>query len=479
MKKKYIYALATLFVMGFSGCEQLGDFDDTNLNPAATTNPIISALLTNVQASIGSYASMTRPGLYAQYFSETQYTDVSLYSNPQLAFTAEYAGVLNDLQNIINQDQNNNMTQVARILQQYIFWTITDRWGDVPYSEALKGNGTPKYDRQEDIYKGILATLSDAISKFDNSLITGDVIFDGNVAAWKRTANSLRMLVALQLSKKLPTPSGFAATEFKAALNDPAGYISTNAQNFDVNYPGGNFKSNWWSLYNGRKDYAESKPMTDLLTSLGDTRQNPFGGATELQNTANSSATSNVGMPYGLTRAKAEAFTSANTNWARVLRGDLRKEDGTVTIISAAQVALARAEAANYGWTTEDLTTVYNQGIALSFEQWGSTMPASYQTQSSVALGTSGAAENLKKIAIQRYIASYPDGLQGWNIWRKTGYPVLTPAPDATNSSKQIPRKYVYAAAEYASNKANVEAAVANIAGGADSQDARVWWDQQ
>jgi hypothetical protein len=478
MRKKYIYALATLFVMGFSGCDQLGDFDDTNVNPAATTDPIIGALLTNVQATLGTYGSLTRPALYSQYFSETQYTEVSLYSAPQLPFTPEYAGVLNDLQNIIDQDQNNNMTQVARILQQYIFWTITDRWGDVPYSEALKGDGTPKYDRQEDIYKGILSTLTDAVAKFDNSLITGDVVYGGDVASWKKMANSLRMLVALQLSKKVPAPGGFAATEFKAALTNPAGYISTNAQNFDVNYPGGNFKSNWWLLYNGRKDFAESKTMTDLLSSLGDTRSNPYGGATELAGQPNSNATSSVGVPYGLTRSNAEAFTGANTNWARVLRGDLRTETGTVVLISAAQVALARAEAANYGWTTEDLVSTYNEGIALSFGQWGAAMPASYTTQGNVALGAPGTADNLKKIATQRYIASYPDGLQGWNIWRKTGYPELTPAPAATNATKLIPRKFVYATAEYASNKASVDEAVARIPGG-DTQDSRVWWDQQ
>ena len=47
---------------------------------------------------------------------------------------------------------NANQIGVATILKSYYLWTITDRWGDIPYSEALKGaaNLTPKYDKQEE-----------------------------------------------------------------------------------------------------------------------------------------------------------------------------------------------------------------------------------------------------------------------------------------------------------------------------------------
>ncbi|MEJ7693382.1 SusD/RagB family nutrient-binding outer membrane lipoprotein [Daejeonella sp.] len=476
MKKKFIYAIVILFIAGITGCSKLEDFGDTNVNPSATTDPIIGALLTNAQSNLGTYASMTRPGLYGQYFSETQYTENSLYSTPQLPFAGEYAGVLNDFQNIINQGKSKNMSTIAKILKQYVFWKITDRWGDVPYTEALTvGVLQPKYDKQEDIYKGMISALKAAVGEFDGSIITGDVVNNGSVDAWKRAANSMRMLMAIQLSKRFPAASGYAATEFKAALAESSGYISTNAQNFIVAYPGGNYKSNWWRVYDGRKDFAESKTMTDLMSSLGDTRQNSFGGSSEV---AGSTTTSNIGVPYGLVRANAEAFTGANPGWARILRGDYRNENSPVILISAAQVALARAEAADYGWTTEPLATVYAQGIGLSFQQWGSTMPASYLTQGGVALTAApGSGGNLKNITIQRYIASYPDGLMSWNIWRKTGFPALTPAPGATNTSKQIPRRYTYATAEYSSNAVNVKAAVAALPGG-DTQDSKIWWDQ-
>lgn len=478
MKKIRFYILASLFVGGVSSCDSLSDFGDTNVRPDATTTPLVGALMTNVQAGIGGYAFMTTPGYFCQYFSETQYSTASLYAIPQADFTGNYSGALYDLQNIINMDQSKNMSAIAKILQQYIYWTVTDRWGDVPYSEALQGAAfaRPKYDSQEDIYKGMIQALKEANGMFDNSsVVTGDIIFAGDVNSWKRTANTLRLLMALQLSNKYPDAGGYAATEFASALSDPAGVISDNSQNMSLAYPGGNFPSPWWGLYNGRKDVAESNTMTALMASLNDGRQNAFGGATEEQGVEATSETSNIGAPYGVARATAEAFTSANAKWARVLRGDLRGAASTLNVISAAQVYLARAEAANLGWTTENLNNVYRRGIELSFEQWKLTAPAAnYFAQATVALGAAGSADNKKNIAIQRYVAAYPDGLQGWNIWRKTGFPVLIPAVDATNASKQIPQRYIYAPGEYTSNKASVEAAVAKVSG--YNQDSKVWW---
>lgn len=467
INKKYLLLFALPFIAAVTGCEKISDFGDTNNNPAATNKPIVGALLTNVEAGIGGYASQTRGGLYAQYFSETQYTDVSLYSAPLLAFNTEYSGPLFDLQNIINTNTSNNQSVVARILQQYIYWTITDRWGDIPYSEALTGNPNPKYDTQEEIYKGMISTLKASVTQFDaTSLITGDIIYKGNVSSWKKLANSLRMLMALRLSKRYPGPNEYAATEFKAALGDPAGHITINAENFTLGYPGGNFKTPWFNTYNGRKDFAESATMSSLLSSFSDSRQNAYGSST-------------TGVPYGLARAKAEAFTSANSNWAYILNPSYRTEASPVVVVGATHVLLARAEAADYGWTSDVLQTVYRNGITRSFEQWGVTLPGdAYFTQSNVVLtAAQGTGGNLRQIATQHYIAYYPNGLQGWSIWRKTGYPVLTPAPDATNASKQIPRRYTYGVAEYGSNEKATNEAVSKLSGG-DTQDARVWWDK-
>ena len=483
MKKIFIYAFTGLLLVASAGCKKLEDFGQTNVDPNSTTQANPAALLTNTLAGANTtsglafYSYITRAGFYGQYFSETQYPDASNYTLIQDGFVGIYSGALYDLQNIQILNTSNNMNQVAKILQQYIFWSITDRWGDVPYSQALKGIefNAPAYDSQESIYKGMIATLTTAVASFDNSAISGDIVYNGDVAAWKRFANSLRMLMSLQLSKRYPGASDYSATQFKAALADAGGYITTNAQNVKITY-NTNYKNPLFNEYNGRKDLAESKTMTDLLTTTlgGDARQNAYGGASEV---LGSTASSSLGVPYGVTRAVATAFTDGNPTWARVLRGDLRTENSPFVILSAAEVTLARAEAANMGWTAEALPALYLAGITLSHEQWGVSGPsANYLTNANVAIGAAGAVGNLKNIATQEYIASYPNGLRAWNIYRRTGFPALVPATAATNATRVIPRRYVYSPTEITTNGASYRAAVAKLTGG-DTQDARIWWD--
>jgi hypothetical protein len=202
-----------------------------------------------------------------------------------------------------------------------------------------------------------------------------------------------------------------------------------------------------------------------LANSLGDGRQVAFGS-------------SSVGVPYGRVRGFVDPWCQANPTWARILSESNRQQNSSVVLVSAAETHLLRAEAADRGWTTENMNALYQAGIAVSFSQWGLPQPdAAYYTQSGVALGSAaGTAANIGRIATQQYIAAYPNGLLGWNVWRRTGFPALTPAPDAVNTSRQIPRRYTYGTTSYATNTAAVTAAAAAIGG--DNQDTKVWWDQ-
>jgi Susd and RagB outer membrane lipoprotein len=83
----------------------------------------------------------------------------------------------------------------------------------------------------------------------------------------------------------------------------------------------------------------------------------------------------------------------------------------------------------------------------------------------------------LKRIQLQRYIAAFPNGNEGWAEWKRTGVPDLKPTRFATNSSKQIPRRFVYGTGEGSTNPAQLAIAVGRLQGG-DTQDSKVWWDQ-
>jgi hypothetical protein len=493
---KILFTVTTAALLT-TGCNKLEDFGDTNVDPNTTAVPSTAALLTNAQSGLGNFINtngtvygLTHAGLYAQQFSETQYTETSLYALPKLNFDVVYAGPLYDLQNIINTNSdpataanstkfgaNVNQIAIARILKAYIFWTITDRWGDIPYSEALKGEGnlTPKYDKQEDIYKDLIKELKEAADQFDvnGAVVTGDVMYGKasngttnvttatQVAKWRKLANSLRMVIALRTSKVYPNAGEWAATEFNAAFTDADGYIGANADNFTLNYTGSvaAFRHPFFRLFETRHDYAESKLMTDYMASLSDPRQAAFGSST-------------VGFPYGLTREEAVDFASDHANYAEILAASKRANNSPYVIIGADDVLLAIAEAAQRGWVAADPVTFYRNGITTSWEQWGVTGNiGTYYNNAQVDLGVGSA---LQKIQLQQYFAWYPDGIQAWANWRRTGVPALTPPPAANDP---IPRRFVYGTNEYAVNSANVADAASRYTGG-DDQDSRVWWDK-
>lgn len=488
--KKIFYIQVIALALFFSGCNKISDFGDTNVDPSASDIPITSALLTYTLANLATSGLYLTPGYYCQYFSETEYTDISCYWTVQFSIMIAYSGYLYDLQNIINTNTdestktsaavngpNENQIAIARILKAYIVWQLTDLWGDLPYKEALKGDPNVKYDPQEDIYKDLIKELTEAVTQFksDSTLtVKGDIVYNGKSSQWKKLANSLRILIALNLSKRYPGNAEYAANEFNAALNDPSKSISCNVDNFKLVYPGGSgWRNPFYKMYDGMKFQGESETLTSILidTIGNDGRQAVFGSDI-------TGAYSKLGVPYGRKRGYIDPWCQQHPAWCLIFAPEYRMQTSPFYLINAASILLARAEAADRGWTNENTSALYMAGITASFTQWGLSAPdASYYTKPKVALGPAG--KNLKQIAMQQYLAYFPYGLHGWNTWRRTGYPVLVPAPDASNYPKVIPRRYTYGAEDYSLNKQGVVEAVARLGANGDKMDSRVWWDKE
>lgn len=494
--KKVLFGLGIATgLVAVQSCDKIKDFKDLNTNPNATTTPIPSALLTNVEANMGANLVFdagginSGAGLYAQYYSETQYTEVSRYNKPTYNFDTYYTGSIEDLQNIINYNSdpatagtaanfgsNKNQIAIARILKAHYVKFLTDAVGDIPYFNALKGSAgviTPQYDKQQDIYKDLIKELREAVDQFDNgTTVQGDIIFSGNTAMWKKYANSLRLMLALNMAKADPTTG---KAEFAAALSHSAGVISANSDNVVINYPGGTYPNPFYNYYEITKrfDYAVSKTMIDQLSANSDPRLQSY-------------ASSNVGFPYGLTRDNAATFANSNSNYAKVLKNDasdpshsFRQSNSPLVVIGTANIDLIRAEAAQRGWTSENAAAWYSAGIQASWQQWGvynATSFASYLASAAVALD--GSAADLQKIATQAWLAWFPNGLEGWDVYRRTGFPALTPAPGTTGG---IPRRVTYGTNDYSYNSSNVASAAARytVNGVPDSQYGRIWWDVQ
>jgi hypothetical protein len=479
---------------------------DTNVDPNGSSSAATSSFIASVQQRLGSgtygtadATATTRSGFFCQYFAQPTYPVESRYSNPQVQTVAIYAGVLQDCKIVIDRNtnaatsgaaaasgSNANQIAIARIMKAYIFWDLTDKFGNIPYTEALQGVGnlTPKYDDQKIIYEDLIKELTQANAQFDVNGITvqGDLIYGGNVAKWKKFANSLRMLMALRLSKKYPNYGEYAQKEFKLAFDDGAGYIQSNADNFALDYKGGAIAlNNPWNNTGASADLGESETMTKALNNFGDPRVNVFGS-------------NSTGVPYG---CAAPANTAIN--YAKILNAPFTNATRLVVFIGASNVLLAVAEAYERGWilqlpnasATILAEAAYNAGVTASLDQWGISSvgilsgSANYQTGAgggniggacTVAGSSAATTTKLQRIWVQQWLAFYPNATQGWSNWRRTGYPVLMPSSQSTNPGGQIPRRYTYGSSEYSLNLTQVTAAAAAMGG--DNQDTKVWWDQ-
>ena len=490
-----IISLGVLIIIA-SGCNKLKDFGDTNISPNGVAEPNLSALLTNSLIGLSGYVTTNAPAYFCQYRGESTYPGISKYTGLNINASGNYSGILQDCQVIITKCTDPNFASkaakygdlgsqeaIATLLKVFQYWGLTDRWGDLPYSEALKGAAVllPKYDKQEDIYSGLLTDIEYALGKFNtgsNATVQGDVIYAGDVTKWRKFGNSLRMLIAIRMTKRYPSAGQFAAIEFNKSLNSPYGYIATNADNFSIKYPGGVFP-NPVNALNVSQDEAVALTFTDALNGMGDTRRASMASLTN-------------GVPYGLSGA-----APIGTPYARLMNGSFAADNSSLPIINAASVLLAKAEAIERGWvpsmTTADAKIAYEDAITASFAQWAQTIPASYLSTvadynsgvgggsiggTSVAGSSAATTSKLERIALQQWIAFFPAGLQGWSNWRRTGIPILRPTIFATNPMGQIPRRYTYGTSDYTTNLVQVNIAVARIPGAADSQDAKLWWDQ-
>jgi hypothetical protein len=129
------------------------------------------------------------------------------------------------------------------------------------------------------------------------------------------------------------------------------------------------------------------------------------------------------------------------------------------------------AEAVVKGYISGNANELYREAITASLE-YNEIPAADYANflTTKVLSGTTALA--LEQIATQNWVGLYTQGVESWNEWRRTGFPVLQPATDA--AIDEIPSRYNYPTPEGSINKANYEAAVA--AQGPDNLTTTIWW---
>lgn len=468
--KIYSIVAATILTV-VSGCTK---FDESlNRDPNNPSTASGTQLIANAQMFLPGISSSPYGVHYPQYLSNTSFPDNSRYTTIYFSFYGLYTGPLMNLETVINSTQLQptegavaNQIAVAKILKAYFFWHMTDRWGDLPYTDALKGDGnfTPRYDSQQSIYNALFQLLDQANAEIVAGTVRNDIVYGGDMTKWKKLGNTIRQLMALRLSK-VDAIKGRA--EFQQAVAN--GLMTSNADNLTYPHLAEQVNENYW--YNsftrlGRNWFAVSKPVVDYMLPLNDPRLPVFANR--------NSAGNFVGLDYGLPTSAVIANFS-------LLGSGIRQQNSPVPLVTFAQSQFAMAEAAKLGWITGGdavAKTHYDRAIEHSIRQWNNndiSSLASYMSNPEVAYTS---ADALRKIGNQRWVHLYLHGYEAWAEWRRTGFPnFLMPAPN--NNNQPIPRREGYGTQERNNNTANYNAAVGAFPyGGADDLNARVWWDK-
>jgi len=459
-----------------------GDFGDLNKNPNQPVSVSTATMLSGAERAVSSVVGSTLGARWAQHISDITYTEYTRYQDYQQDFSSWYTTPLQNLKTYIdvNSDpetaadaavsgSNANQIAVAKILQSYYYHYLTDLWGPIPYSEALKGlEGIllPKYDSQEDIYKGIISNIEEALDLFDGGAPPkGDYIFGGDIDRWKQFGNTIKMQAALRMSDISPD---FASNKFNEAISD--GVITS-----DLFYPylaETNNQNPWYASFITRTDFAISEHLANFLEATGDPRLYRFADPT-----VNSVLSGNpqwVGMPYGLENSSYQPTNVSYPN-SQTVKG----QDSKLPIYTVAQVEFALAEAVVRGWRGGDAETHYKNAIRASLSQWGAEFDTEqdfddFYNQPDVRWN---GADWKTNFARQKWIGLYIQGWEAYAEWRRLDAPQFVQPETPLNPSGLTPKRIMYSNLEANLNSANYQAAINAWLGGKNADDTPLWWD--
>ncbi len=362
---------------------------------------------------------------------------------------------------------NGNYQAIALTLKAWLYATLTDCFGDVPMSTALAGEeGTffPTFDKQELVYKTMLADLARAdtlYGKGSTAMYAADILFANNMTRWKKFTNSLRLRLLLRAAGRMPENYATMA----AIIKDPVKYpvFESNAEAAVLPITGTTPNISPWSR---PQDFSTGRVYFDFfiknLNDVKDPRLPLFAGV------ARSSTNASLGYK-GLPINYMESPSSVNFNPSGLLQR-LVIAPMIVPILSYAEVEFIKAELALKGHIATPAEGHYKKGVQAAIEMWGGVMPATYFDAAAAKYdGT------LDRIMLQKYYALFFTDYQQWFEHRRTGLPVLPKTTFMYNGGK-MPARLYYPTTVKIYNTENYQAAAEQMGG--DKLDVKVWWQQ-
>lgn len=553
--KTLIKTFILAIVLGGMACSCSDDYmEDMNTDPSKASSIDPNAQLTTVE--LQTYGDLGMVEIYRNYiyaftqqlmgcWNTTNYGGRHTVDNNEMSriWTSFYPKAIKNVTDAIyrssEEENRTNINAALRIYRVYLMSIITDIYGDVPYSEAglgyLEEKYNPRYDTQEEIYNNFFVELKDAGAALaaGGDKITGDVIYNGDVAKWKKLANSLRLRFAMRISKVAPKK---ARQEFEDALAADGGVFAGNEDDalikyMDISFSFGqdsytDYRGNALSqlffgndpannpsylcstffnqLYNtgdprtfmiGRFYYdglmSSTKPdnridLTDEIIEKG-IQMNPCVPGSFSYDPWPTGYDSDIMKEIAKTNPSVETTMARETE--PKLANNFLKGDNPGVVMTYAEVNFLKAEAALNGWNVggETVEQSYSKGVraAMDFltDNYGYDRISDDDFNTYMENNGIGHTDAQKREAIntQAWILHFTNPAECWANVRRSGYPRLkSPAEygygQYLTGGAEIPVRLCYPTLESSYNKPGYEEALERM-GGTNSWNTPVWWD--
>ena len=508
-----LLAVLWLLIMA-TGCTR--KFDEFNTDETRLTNLTpteFPRLFSRAQAASSfinwryQYGQNLFADLYSQYFFLTAtypYDRFSYASSDlEIVWRVIYTEVVPQLKTLMEESEASSAENaLAKIWWVWTFHRHTDYYGPIPYFGAGEPGKEVPYDSQEDMYNDFFVKLTEAEAVLKNNAGKTpfgefDRVYAGDVSKWIKFANTLRLRLALRISK---VNAGKAQTEAEAAVS--AGVMTDIADDALMaktppvgdDYGGLSSIAVW-------NEFRMSASMESVMKGYNDPRIGIYFQKADSTNDYDGGRNGMLASEVIVGINKPTYNSNVGTRWVTGGGDSWSNVPAAQNIMHTAEAFFLRAEGALNGWnmdgTAEEL---YNMGIDASMRQWGVTDAAAitaYINSSATPIApqdhfnsppmndypikfSSDPSMQRKQIAQQKWLALYPDGIEAWADLRRAGvqqiYPVLH-SDNADIPAGKLILRLPYLDLEKQTNGAKVQAAE-SLLGGPDKPLTPLWWDK-
>jgi hypothetical protein len=469
--KRFPFYLLLLVTMGLGSCKK---YLDVNTSPNQPTSVPASVLLPTTEIGIAfansndlDRATSAIMQQIAGVANQTLGYDVYNFSG---AFDNQwngelYGGSVNNCVNMIHLDSASSpaYSGIAKLEMAYAFSMLTDIWGDVPYSQAGQGDKYtyPRFDKVQDIYEGNASLGIQSLFDLVNSGLadlakpstfkpkTDDVIYGGDLTKWTRMGNTLLLKFAIMLSNVDPAKAKNVISGVIAGGN----YINSNSLDFEVPFSTATGNQNPiynFNYVNRPGDQMLSSRFLALEQSLNDTLRlakfftKPNGVFTGFNNGSTAVPPTQANRSQYGSYLIAPIASPANLGAA------------PIRLLTNFQVNFILAEAALILGTPGNANTYYQAGIQANMLKIGMAPSdiTAYFAANPTVVTLSGTTEQMRQqIITQKYIAWCGNGIEVFDDYRRTGYPILAlPLNPGGDDPTVIPTRLPYTIGELNTN---------------------------